>query len=64
MSTVDATRIQLSQRLHEEAARRWGADRAAALGAGIQTLAGHLAELAQFPLSSEDAPAVAIPPEA
>jgi hypothetical protein len=48
--------------LRAEAARRFGPERAAALGPAIEDVAGWMVDLATFPLDADEAPAFYIEP--
>ncbi len=57
MSDREARRTAFLESLRAEAVRRFGPARAEALGPMIELTAGHLAEVASFPLDREEGPA-------
>jgi hypothetical protein len=53
----EARRAQVLEELSESAVRRFGSERAAALHGALAALAGDIAQIAFFPLGSDDRPA-------
>jgi len=53
----DGQRPEYAAGLRAEAERRFGAERAEALGATIQDVAGWMAEVATFPVDADEPPA-------
>lgn len=53
----ETRRAAVAQSLLAEAVRRFGADRAEALRPSLEETAGHLADLALFPIDPEEGPA-------
>jgi hypothetical protein len=60
----EARRWEYAEGLRAEAARRFGAERATALGQAIDDMAGWMAEVAAFPVDSEVPPAFYAEPAA
>jgi hypothetical protein len=59
-----ARRTQYAEGLRAEAARRFGAERAAALAQAIDDMAGWMADVAAFPVDPEQPPACYLEPTA
>ena len=55
-------RAEYAAGLRAEAARRFGAERAAALGPIIEDVAGWMVEVATFPIDADEPPAFDIEP--
>jgi len=55
-------RAECAAGLRAEAARRFGAERAAALGPAIEDVAAWMVDLATFPLDADEPPAFYIEP--
>ena len=53
----DTVQADYATGLHAEAARRFGAERAAALQKTIEELAARMAEVATFPVDGDEPPA-------
>ena len=53
----DTLRVDYATGLHAEAARRFGAERAAALQQTIEDVAGWMADVATFPVDGDEPPA-------
>jgi hypothetical protein len=53
----DTLRSEYATGLHAEAARRFGAERAAALQKTFADVAGWMADVATFPVDGDEAPA-------
>ena len=53
----EARRVEYAEGLRAEAARRFGAERRAALAQAIDDMAGWMAEVATFPVDPEEPPA-------
>jgi hypothetical protein len=53
----EARRAEYAEGLRAETARRFGAERAAALAQAIEDMAGWMADVATFPVDPEEPPA-------
>ena len=53
----EARRVEYAEGLRAEAARRFGAERRAALAQAIDDMAGWMSEVATFPVDPEEPPA-------
>ncbi len=60
----ETRRREYAEGLRAEAARRFGAERAGALGQAIEDMAGWMAEVATFPVDPEEPPAFYVEPVA